>query len=133
MSAAARSSGATTRISAAASAPSVNVKALVWGALFTVAGIGVAAAWLPGATDLATGPRVGAATLFITFGVTLIAMANASWVLRMTTRPEDYRGGCPVGTSCVGCGAFNMKPRTTCRSCGADVLEASEPIRSEAL
>lgn len=122
-----------------ASARRVNGKALAWGAIFTLGGVAIAATWLPGTGGMSLGPRVGAASLFITFGVTLIAMANASWVLRMTTRPEDYKGGCPVGAACSKCGAFNMKPRVSCRSCGVELAEAAEspepgePIRSEAL
>ncbi len=111
----------------------VNLKALVWGGLFTAAGVAVATSWLPGTAGMGLGPRLGATTLLITFGLTLIAMANASWFLRKTTRPEDYKGGCPVGESCAKCGSFNMKPRSVCRSCGVNLADASASVRSEAL
>ncbi len=95
----------------------VNVKALAWGVAFAILGILVAIGNLPGLGNWGSGPRIGAATALIVFGLTILLVANALWFLRRTTKPEDYRGGCPVGATC-GCGHFNFKPRRTCKQCG---------------
>jgi hypothetical protein len=73
---------------------------------------------LPGAAGMATGPRLGMGTFLVMLGVLLLGLAAAPWVLRKTTKPQDYEGGCPVGARC-GCGQFNLKPRKVCRGCGA--------------
>jgi hypothetical protein len=87
-------------------------------ALCLAAGALLLAGTLPGATGMALGPRVGMGTFLLMLGLLVLAIAAAPWVLRKTTRPEDYVGGCPVGTRCA-CGHFNLKPRRTCRDCGA--------------
>lgn len=96
----------------------MNRRSLLWGIAFLAA-----AALLGMRAD--TAPRIGMAAFLGMFGITLILMANAEWFLRKTTRPEDYQGTCPVGQSCTACGAFNYKPRKTCRSCSSPV-NASE-------
>lgn len=96
----------------------MNLRALTWGLAFLLAGIAVGAAWLPGLDSWGFGPRIGAATLLVVFGLILAVGANVRSILRRTTRAEDYRGGCPVGATCK-CGHFNFKPRKTCRQCGA--------------
>jgi len=108
----------------AAVAADVNVRAIVWGLGMVALGIVLATDLVPGSARMATGPRIGIIALLITLGVTTLLIANAAWVLRRTTRPEDYEGGCPVGASCGKCGAFNLKPRTSCRSCGVDLAVA---------
>lgn len=110
----------------------VRVRQWVTGGVLLVAGIAVAAGALPGA---ATGPRIGIAAALIMLGALVVGIPLTTWILRRTTRPEDYAGTCPVGRSCT-CGAFNMNPRTTCRACGAELgplpadeaAAAKEPI-----
>lgn len=97
----------------------MNRRSLFWGLLFLVLAVFLAT------TADGSAPRIGMAVMAGMFGLTLILMANAAWFLRRTTNPEDYKGTCPVGESCSGCGAFNYKPRKTCRSCGHTV-NASE-------
>lgn len=103
----------------------MNGSSLAWGALFLA--LAVVVALLPGA---ASAPRVGVVALLAMLGLTVAFVGNASWLLRRTTRPEDYRGTCPVGASCPACGAFNLKPRTTCRACHAPV-GADAPVPAE--
>lgn len=105
---------------------------MAWGTGMVAAGILLATDVLPG-TAMATGPRVGMVALLVTFGVTLILVANAAWILRRTTRPEDHQGGCPVGSSCGDCGAFNLKPRTVCRVCGVGLEAAVGQREAEAV
>jgi hypothetical protein len=98
-------------------------RAVKWGRTVAAALCLAAAALLlggsfPGAAGMATGPRVGMGTFLATLGLLLLALAAAPAVLRKTTRPEDYAGGCPVGARCA-CGHFNLKPRRACRACGA--------------
>jgi len=93
------------------------VRSIAWGALFATAGAVVAGGWMPGSSSWATGPRIGIATLLIVLGLTVVGFAAAPWVLRKTTRPADYQGGCPVGATCA-CGHFNFKPRKSCKQCG---------------
>lgn len=97
----------------------MNRRSLIWGLIF----LGLAAFLATSANGSA--PRIGMAVMSGMFGITLILMANAAWFLRRTTNPEDYKGTCPVGESCKSCGAFNYKPRKTCRSCNGPV-NASE-------
>jgi hypothetical protein len=89
-----------------------------WAAVFLAGGILVAGGWLPGSGDWSTGPRIGVATLLTVLGATVLGLGLVPIVLRRTTRPADYKGGCPVGATCP-CGHFNFKPRTTCRQCGS--------------
>jgi hypothetical protein len=72
----------------------------------------------PGAAGMAPGPRVGMGTFLLMLGLLLLAINAMPWVLRKTTKAEDYAGGCPVGARCA-CGHFNLKPRRACRECGA--------------
>ncbi|MGB0653666.1 MAG: hypothetical protein ACPGQL_10755 [Thermoplasmatota archaeon] len=119
----------------------MNGRALFWGFLFILLGVLFATGLVPAADGWGTGPRVGLSAGLIMLGLTLALAANAEWFLRKTTRPEDYKGTCPVGSSCGQCGAFNYKPRTTCRSCSADLAavgsetfgEPEEPRETEAL
>ena len=102
-------------------AATVNRRSLLWGLLMLAGAIviGLDAGGRPA--------RIGMAAFLGMAGLTLILMANAEWFLRKTTRPEDYKGTCPVGESCPGCGAFNYKPRKACRSCAGPVnREAKE-------
>jgi uncharacterized paraquat-inducible protein A len=85
------------------------------GILLAMGGIAVAL-WGPG-----SGPAIGMAVFLVVLGVTVVAVANAEWFLRRTTRAADYQGQCPVGQSCHACGSFNYKPRRACRSCGSPV------------
>jgi hypothetical protein len=94
----------------------VRVRHWVLGVLFIVAGAVVAAGAF---SRVASGPRVGISTALIVIGALVVAVPLSVWVLRKTTRPEDYVGNCPVGRVCPACDAFNMNPRTTCRACGA--------------
>lgn len=73
---------------------------------------------------MAAGPRIGVATTLLVLGLFILLASNAAWILRKTTRPEDYQGGCPVGARCA-CGHFNLKPRKACRQCGAATLYPS--------
>ncbi|HUR64256.1 MAG TPA: hypothetical protein VM241_07220 [Candidatus Thermoplasmatota archaeon] len=70
------------------------------------------------AAGMAPGPRVGMGTFLLMLGLLLLAINAMPWVLRKTTKAEDYAGGCPVGARCA-CGHFNLKPRRACRACGA--------------
>ena len=93
-------------------------RAVVWGLLLMVAGVAVGvgfvgSAWSPNA-------RLGAAVALETMGLLFLAIAVVPWILRRTTNPEDYKGGCPVGVRCA-CGHFNFKPRALCKTCGAPV------------
>lgn len=101
----------------------MNRRAVGWGLAFIVAGLAVAFGWLPGASQWAGGPRAGLATGFLMLGITVLLAGNAAWILRRTTKAEDYRGGCPVGATCK-CGHFNFKPRKVCRECGASTAFA---------
>ena len=94
----------------------MNLRAVGWGVAFLALGILLATGLLASAWGAA--PRAGVATLFLVLGLVTILAGNAAWILRRTTRPEDYRGGCPVGATCA-CGHFNFKPRKSCKQCGA--------------
>lgn len=91
---------------------------ILLGFLSLALGAVVAAGWVPGSDGWATGPRVGIAMALLALGGLLLALPAAAWLLARTTRPADYRGGCPVGATCA-CGHFNFKPRRACRECGA--------------
>ena len=93
------------------------LRSSIWGTAFVAAGALVAGGWLPGSAAWQMGPRIGVATFLAVTGLTVIAFALVPWVLRKTTKPADYEGGCPVGATC-GCGQFNFKPRKSCRQCG---------------
>jgi hypothetical protein len=96
----------------------VEARRLAWALLFVVLGVLLVGAWLPGSSGWGVGPRVGAATALFVLGGLLLLFPAVHWILRKTTRPEDYDGGCPVGKTCA-CGHFNFKPRSECRQCGA--------------
>ncbi|MEA3202616.1 MAG: hypothetical protein QOI63_282 [Thermoplasmata archaeon] len=87
-------------------------------ALCLAAGALLLSGGFPGAAGMDLGPRVGMGTFLLMLGLLVLAVAAAPWVLRKTTKAEDYAGGCPVGARCA-CGHFNLKPRRACRDCGA--------------
>lgn len=89
----------------------------IWGTGFILGGVLMALGAFPGADAAATGPRIGLAMVFVTLGGLVIGVPLTTWILRRTTRPEDYEGTCPVGWACEPCGAFNYHPRQACRSC----------------
>lgn len=97
----------------------VNGRAIFWGTALVVLAALIGTGVLLGGA--APGPRIGVTTFLAVAGLTILAVGNAEWFLRKTTRPEDYQGTCPVGESCDACGAFNYKPRRDCRSCGGPV------------
>jgi hypothetical protein len=90
----------------------------VLSAAFLAAGALLLSGRIPGAAGMAEGPRVGMGAFLLMVGFLLLAIAAMPMILRATTRPEDYEGGCPVGARC-SCGHFNLKPRRMCRECGA--------------
>ncbi|HEX2065523.1 MAG TPA: hypothetical protein VHI93_01800 [Candidatus Thermoplasmatota archaeon] len=92
-------------------------------ALCLAAGALLLAGRFPGA-GAALGPRIGMGTFLLMLGALVLAVAAMPWVLRKTTRAEDYEGGCPVGTRCA-CGHFNLKPRRACRECGTLTPDAA--------
>lgn len=100
---------------------SVRVRSILWGTALMLAGVLLLAAWMPGSQGMATGPRIGMGMLALTLGGLTIGIPAVNLLLRMRARPGDYEGRCPVGESCPGCGAFNLKPRQACRACGAGV------------
>ena len=89
-----------------------------WGAAFAAGGTAVL---LTGAPD---GPRIGIAMVLITLAALVVGLPLSTWILRKTTRPEDYEGSCPVGRLCPSCEAFNYNPRKVCRVCGHDLADA---------
>jgi hypothetical protein len=93
-------------------------RSLLWGVAFLAAGAIVAGGWMPGSAEWSQGPRIGIATLLLVWGFLIMGFALSPWILRKTTRKEDYEGACPVGATCA-CGHFNFKPRKDCRQCGA--------------
>ena len=95
----------------------MRLATLVWGALFVAAAVVVLAGWFPGAASASTGPRIGIGMALATFGLLVVGIPATVAIVRRTTRPEDYAGGCPVGAQC-GCGRFNFKPRRKCPACG---------------
>lgn len=99
----------------------MTLRATFWGLGLAAAGGLVAAGAVPGSGDWTTGPRVGVGTLLLVLAVMVVGFAYTPWLLRRFTRPADYEGTCPVGASCTGCDAFNLKPRTVCRVCGRDL------------
>lgn len=99
----------------------VRVATFVWGFLFLVAGVLLIGGWFPGADDAGTGPRVGLGLFLSMLGALTIGIPVITWVIRKTTRPEDYEGTCPVGRVCPDCGAFTFYPRPDCKSCGRDL------------
>lgn len=98
-------------------ATAVNRRTLAWAVLFLVAGVATAVGWFPGADAAETGPRIGMAAGLLTLGGILVAGSFAGALQERTAR-LDAGGGCPVGARCA-CGHFNLKPRVTCRQCGA--------------
>lgn len=97
---------------------------IVLGILLTAAGILLVGGWMPGTDGMALGPRIGVGLTLATMGGLMLAIPWTKYWIQRRAVPEDYEGRCPVGESCPQCGAFNMKPRTTCRSCSAAVNEA---------
>jgi hypothetical protein len=93
-------------------------------ALCLASGALLLAGGFPGAAGMALGPRVGMGMFLLMLGLLVLTVAAMPWVLRKTTHPEDYVGGCPVGARCA-CGHFNLKPRRACRECGAPTAYAA--------
>ena len=79
-------------------------KGIVVGALALAAAAAIASPWLPGSDAWALGPRVGMVAFLAMLALLLLGVPAVQWVLRRTTRAEDYAGGCPVGARCA-CGA----------------------------
>jgi hypothetical protein len=100
----------------------VKVSSFVFGALLVAAGVLLAGGWMPGADSMATGPRIGFAVASFMFAALVMGVPLAGWYVRKFTRPEDYEGGCPVGSVCTQCETFNFNPRKKCKECGT-VLE----------
>jgi len=105
-------------MSSPVSAACVKWGRLVVAALVLAAGALLAAGRFPGSASMAEGPRVGMGAFLVMLGFLVLTIAAMPALLRATTRPEDYEGGCPVGARC-SCGHFNLKPRRVCRECGA--------------
>lgn len=100
----------------------VRLSTLLWGLACLILGTLIATGTIP---NTATGPRIGLSMALYTLALLFLGIPATSWIIKRTTRPEDYQGTCPVGRVCT-CGAFNYNPRTICRSCGQN-LEEIEP------
>ncbi len=94
---------------------------LLLGTLLFAGGLALAFGWTPGANGMATGPRIGVGLLLAMIGALMLSLRWVRWAIERRAVPDDYQGRCPVGESCSDCGAFNLKPRISCRSCGGSV------------
>lgn len=98
----------------------MRLSTIIWGTACLLLGIFIATGIIP---NTATGPRIGLSMLLFTMALLFLGIPATAWFIKRTTKPEDYKGTCPVGKVCPACGTFNYNPRTTCRSCGEN-LEA---------
>lgn len=99
----------------------VNRRALFWGLGLGLLAVLILSGRLPGTDTMAQGPRIGIGAFLLMLALLVLGIPFVTWSIRTFTRPADYEGSCPVGESCSGCGAFNLKPRQECRSCGGAV------------
>lgn len=104
----------------------MRLSTIVWGLISLTSGLLIALGAFPGA---ATGPRIGLSMAFFTLALLFLGIPATAWIIKRTTKPEDYKGTCPVGKVCT-CGTFNYNPRIICRSCGTNLEEMDAATRN---